>query len=129
MKKVILLVTVVAVIASQAATASAASNYTLPQREAIASAQTYLGMGSGFSRSGLIQQLSSKYGDGFSKALAVFAVNHIRVNWYQQAFLAAKGYLKTSSFSRSGLIQQLTSKYGSGFTLTQAVYAVKKLGY
>jgi type II secretory pathway component PulK len=129
MKKVILLVTVVVVIASQAATASAASNYTLPQQQAIGAAETYLRMGSGFSRSGLIQQLSSKYGDGFSKALAVFAVNHIRVNWYQQAFLAAKGYLKTSHFSRSGLIQQLTSKYGSGFTLAQAVYAVNKLGY
>jgi hypothetical protein len=129
MKKVILLVTVVVVIASQAATASAESRYTLPQREAIGSAENYLSMGSGFSRYGLIRQLSSSYGEGFSEALAVFAVNHIRVNWYQQAFLAAKGYLATSHFSRSGLIQQLTSRYGSGFTLAQAVYAVNKLGY
>ena len=85
-------------------------------------------MGSGFSRYGLIQQLSSKAGSGFKRANAVFAVNHIKVNWNQQAVLAAKAYMSQSGFSRSGLIQQLSSRAGSGFTHAQAVYAANKVG-
>ena len=60
-----------------------------------------------FSRKGLIEQLSSEYGYGFSKADAIFAVNHIDVNWNKQAAKAAKDYLDFSAFSRNGLIEQL----------------------
>jgi hypothetical protein len=34
-------------------------------------------MGSGFSRAGLIQQLSSSAGEGFTYAQAVYAVNKV----------------------------------------------------
>jgi hypothetical protein len=102
-------------------------HYTTGQENAIRSAQQYLSLGSGFSRSGLIQQLSSQAGDGFPMAEAVFAVNHIKVDWNQQAYLSGKNYLSLSGFSRAGLIQQLTSKAGDGFTLAQATYAANKL--
>jgi Host cell surface-exposed lipoprotein len=42
--------------------------------EAVEAAKGYLDTGS-FSRNGLIQQLSSSYGDGFTRAQAVYAVN------------------------------------------------------
>ncbi len=102
-------------------------NYTTSQENAIASAYDYLDY-SAFSKAGLIDQLSSKYGDGFSKADAAFAVNHIKVNWNEQAAASALEYLDYDSFSRSGLIQQLESEYGEQFTHAQAVYGVNQTG-
>lgn len=101
--------------------------YTVSQENAIASAQDYLDY-SAFSQAGLIGQLSSKAGEGFPKADAIFAVNHIEVDWNQQAAAAAKDYLDYSSFSRAGLIGQLESKAGEGFTHAQAVYGVNQAG-
>ena len=69
---------------------------------------------------------SSQYGEDFSKADAIYAVDHVDVNWNEQAAKAAKSYLETGSFSRNGLIQQLSSSYGDGFTHAQAVYGVNK---
>ena len=99
------------------------------QLQAVLAAKNYLSMGSGFSRAGLIKQLTSSYGSGFPRAVAVFAVDSLHVNWNEQAVLAAKNYLSIGSgFSRAGLIRQLTSSYGSGFTYAQALYAVHKVG-
>lgn len=94
---------------------------TAEQENAIGTAEDYLDYAA-FSRSGLIGQL--KY-EGYSTAVATFAVDHITVNWYQQAYLKAKEYLDYSHFSRSGLIGQL--KY-EGFTTKQATYGVTKAG-
>ena len=102
-------------------------SYTASQEQAIGAAKDYLDF-SAFSRSGLIGQLSSKYGSGFSKADAIFAVNHITVNWNEQAVRSAKDYLSMTHFSRAGLIQQLSSKYGSGYTVAQATYAANHVG-
>jgi Host cell surface-exposed lipoprotein len=49
---------------------------TTAQANATGSAQDYVST-SGFSRSGLIQQLSSHYGDGYTKAQATYAANHV----------------------------------------------------
>jgi hypothetical protein len=104
-----------------------APSYTVSQQQAIGSAKNYLSI-SGFSRNGLIQQLSSSYGDGFSKADATFAVDHIEVSWSEQAVRSAKNYLSISHFSRAGLIQQLSSSYGDGYTVAQATYAANHVG-
>ena len=109
--------------------AEASSSYTTAQNNAIDSAKSYLQMGSGFSRSGPIQQLSSKAGEGYKRKDAVFAVNHIKVNYKKQAAMSAKSYMEMGGMSRSGLIQQLTSKAGEGYTLPQAKYAAKQVGY
>jgi hypothetical protein len=101
--------------------------YTVAQEQAILSAQGYVEM-SGFSRAGLIGQLSSKAGEGFKKADAVFAVNHIKVDWNKEAVQSAKQYLEMGGFSRASLIDQLSSTSGEKFTPAQAKYAVNKVG-
>jgi hypothetical protein len=61
---------------------------TAGQDNARRSAENYLDI-SAFSRKGLIEQLSSDYGEGFSKADAIYAVNHINVDWNEQAAKSA----------------------------------------
>ena len=109
------------------AAAKPQSNLTAGQEQAVGSAQDYLST-QAFSKTGLIGQLSSKYGEGFSKADATFAVNHIKVNWNEEAYKSAKDYLRTQHFSHAGLVSQLSSSYGEGFTRAQAEYGVKKAG-
>ena len=98
---------------------------TRSQEQALGSAEDYLDY-SAFSRKGLIRQLSSDAGEGYPKADAVWAVDHVKVNWNDQAYKSAKDYLDYSHFSRSGLIQQLESDSGEGFTHSQAVYGAEK---
>ena len=126
MRRILLGLVATAAIASPIAlTATPAEAATSAQRNATASAQSYLSWGA-FSRAGLIDQLSSKYGEGYRKADAVYAVNHVRVNWRKEAVQSAKSYLSWGSFSRAGLIDQLESPYGEQFTHRQAVYGVNR---
>lgn len=101
---------------------------TTAQQQAVDSAQSYLALGSGFSEAGLLKQLTSSYGAGFTAADAQFAVNYLNPDWDAQAVLSAKGYLALGGFSASSLLNQLTSSYGAGFTQAQAEYAVSKVG-
>ena len=95
--------------------------FTAAQQQAIDSAQSYLAMGQGFSKAGLMSQLTSSAGEGFSHKLAAFALAHIKVNWMHQAVLSAKGYVSMGQgFSYNGLVEQLHSSAGEGFTLAQA---------
>ena len=81
-----------------------------------------------FSRAGLIDQLTSSAGSGFSVADATFAVNYLHPDFDAQAVLAAKSYMQLGGFSRASLIEQLTSSAGSSFTLAQATYAANAVG-
>ena len=112
------------------ATAAAASAPagTVSEQQALAAAEGYLNMGSGFSRQGLIDQLDSSAGNGFSVADATWAVDHSDADWDAQAGEAAQGYMKLGGFSRDSLIAQLTSSSGSQFTEAQAEYAADKVG-
>lgn len=101
--------------------------YTPSQQNAITAARNYLDT-EAFSKIGLIQQLSSSAGDGYPYADAVFAVDHIKVDWYQEAVQAAKNYLQMQSFSCQGLVQQLSSSAGDQYTPGQAEYAGRKVG-
>jgi hypothetical protein len=114
--------------APTAAPAPAKPSLTVSQQNAIAAAQNYLSEGNGFSQAGLIGQLHSPDGDGYSVADATFAVNSLNVDWNAQAVLAAKGYLATSSFSCTDMVQQLDSPDGSQFTAAQAQYGAKAVG-
>ncbi len=100
---------------------------TAAQMNALRSAEDYLSF-KGFSKAGLINQLSSEYGDGYAKADATWAVEHLDVNWNEQAVRVAQSYLDMKGFSRNGLIDQLTSEYGEQFTVKQATYAANKVG-
>ena len=96
------------------------------QKNALESAQSYLDMG-GMSKQGLIEQLSSSAGEGFSKADATFAANHVNADWNKEAVESAHSYLDMGGFSKQGLIDQLSSSSGERFTLAQARYAVGKV--
>jgi len=98
-----------------------APKYTVSQENAIASATDYLAY-TAFSKSGLADQLMF---EDYSKADAEFAVNHIDVDWNQQAAASAKDYLDYSSFSKQGLIEQLVFE---GYTQEQAAFGVSKTG-
>jgi hypothetical protein len=113
--------------APPASSAPAAPAPTVAQEQALESAKSYLDMG-GFSRKGLIEQLSSSAGEGFDHADAVWAVNHSGADWNAQAVESAKSYLEMGGFSRASLIDQLHSSAGEGFTLAQATYAADQVG-
>ena len=104
-----------------------ADNLTGPQKNAVRSAKQYLHM-QGFSRNGLIQQLSSDYGDGYSVTDATIAVDSLNIDWNKQAVRSAKQYLRMQGFSCKGLIKQLSSKYGGKYTVSQATYGAKQAG-
>jgi hypothetical protein len=114
--------------ATPASSAPAGPSTTTAQQQAVDAAEGYLSEGQGFSGQGLLSQLTSSAGNGFSKSDAEFAINYLRPNWDQQAVDAAKGYLSVGQgFSEQGLLSQLTSSAGSGFTQAQAEYAINYL--
>lgn len=101
---------------------------TASQEQAVEAAKGYLSMGSGFSREGLLNQLTSSEGDGFSEADASFAVKYLHPDWNAQAVESAKSYMQMGGFSHSSLYDQLTSSEGEGFTSSQAEYALSQVG-
>lgn len=100
---------------------------TSAQRNAVRSAERYLDI-SGFSRKGLISQLSSEAGDGYSVADATAAVDRMAIDWNENAARSAKQYLDMSGFSCDGLIEQLSSSAGDGYTTEQAAFGARKAG-
>ncbi|PIB97101.1 hypothetical protein CSW60_12710 [Caulobacter sp. X] len=103
------------------------SNLTGPQRNAVRSAKQYLSM-TGFSRKGLIAQLSSSAGDGYDVADATAAVDSLDVDWNENAVRSAKQYLDMSGFSCNGLIEQLSSSAGDKYTVSEATYGARQAG-
>jgi hypothetical protein len=103
------------------------SGLTTTQRNALRSANNYLEL-SGFSRQGLIDQLSSEYGDQYSVADATAAVDRLQVDWNAQAARSAENYLNMSGFSCQGLIDQLSSPYGDKYTVEQATAGARRAG-
>lgn len=116
-----------AAVALVAAAPAWAVSLTAPQNNAVRSAKQYLSL-QGFSRNGLIQQLSSDAGNGYEVADATAAVDSLNVDWNQQAARSAKQYLDLQGFSCKGLVQQLSSSTGSGYTVDQARYGAKQAG-
>jgi hypothetical protein len=96
---------------------------TAGQANALGSAQDYLEF-TAFSRKGLIRQLVSA--EHFKRSNAIYAVNHVTVNWKVQAAKSAKDYLDLTHFSHAGLVQQLVA--AEGFTPEQAEFGVRKAG-
>lgn len=94
---------------------------TTSQQNAVKSAETYLDT-TAFSKSGLVEQLKF---DGYSKADAKYAANHVDVDWNEQAAKSAETYLDTMGFSRSGLIEQLEF---DGYTKEQAKHGADAVG-
>ncbi|BEM46197.1 host cell surface-exposed lipoprotein [Serratia marcescens] len=104
-----------------------AGDLTGPQKNAARSAKQYLSV-AGFSRSGLIQQLSSDAGDGYEISDATVAVDSLNIDWNQEAVKSARQYLSMMGFSCKGLIHQLSSNAGDKYTVDQATYGAKQAG-
>lgn len=94
---------------------------TTAQRNAADKAESYLAYAA-FSRTGLVKQLEF---EGFSTTDATYAVDHITVDWTEQADKKAQSYMSYSSFSRGGLIKQLEFE---GFTKDQAAHGATSVG-
>ena len=105
----------------------ASGNLTAAQRNAVRSANSYLQL-SEFSRQGLIDQLSSEFGDSYSVGDATVAVNSLSTDWNAQAARSAVSYLALSGFSCQGLIDQLSSEFGDKYTVEQATYGATQAG-
>ena len=97
------------------------------QANAVRSAEQYLSM-TGFSRNGLIEQLSSDAGEGYSVADATEAVDSLSVDWNENAAKSARQYLSVSGFSCKGQIEQLSSRAGDKYTVQQATYGARQAG-
>ena len=108
-------------------TAPAGPILTQQQQSAAEQAMQYLST-QAFSQQGLIDQLDSSFGGGYSVNDATVAVDSLTVNWNAEAVQAAKEYLASQPFSCSNLIQQLDSPYGSQFTVAQATYGAQQAG-
>ena len=115
------------VLAMLGASIASAQNLTGPQRNAVRSAESYLSF-TGFSRAGLIDQLSSSYGDGYDVADATAAVDSLAIDWKYQAVRSARQYLEMMGFSCKGLIEQLSSDAGEKYTKSQAGYGAQQAG-
>ena len=103
------------------------SGLTRPQDNAIRTAKEYLNM-TGFSRDGLIEQLSSDYGSGYSVEDATIAVDRLNIDYNEQAVRTANTYLEMTGFSCKGLIEQLSSDEGEKYTKNQAAYGASRAG-
>ncbi|WP_062530682.1 Ltp family lipoprotein [Demequina rhizosphaerae] len=108
-------------------TARATAAPTREAERALSSAQTYL-ESFPFSKSGLFEQLTSAYADGYAKEAARWAVETVGVDWDVEAFEVALDYLDHAAFSRAGLVDQLTAMHGGQFTRGQAEHAVRIVG-
>lgn len=113
--------------ASEEPAPEAATGLTGPQKNAVRSAKQYLRM-TGFSREGLIDQLSSSAGEGYDVADATAAVDSLDVDWNANAVRSAKQYLNMTGFSCKGLIDQLSSSAGEKYTESQAAYGARQAG-
>ena len=100
---------------------------TAVQNNAVRSAGQYLTM-TGFSREGIINQLSSDAGDGYAVSDATAAVDSLVVDWNDNAAKSARQYLNMSGFSCKGLIEQLSSSAGDKYTVEQATYGARQAG-
>jgi hypothetical protein len=84
--------------AKAAPTAPAGPTLTNQQQNAVRSAREYLNFAA-FSRQGLIDQLSSAYGSGYSVNDATIAVDSLKVDWNAEDVQSVKSYLKLTCFS------------------------------
>lgn len=76
------------------------------------------------SKQGIYNQLTSEYGEQFSKDVAQYAIDNVEADWNANALAKAKSYSETMHMSKQGIYDQLISEYGEKFTKEQAQYAV-----
>lgn len=108
-------------LATEGIEATDAPSMTMGQKNALASAKSYLRF-TAFSYHGLIGQLEY---EGYTTEEATFAADNCGADWNEQALLSAKNYLNVTAFSYTGLIDQLEYEK---FTTEQATYGADNCG-
>lgn len=76
------------------------------------------------SKAGIYDQLTSEYGEKFTKEAAQYAIDHVEIDWKENALVKAKEYSDTMYMSKAGVYNQLISEYGERFTEEEAQYAI-----
>ncbi len=79
------------------------------------------------SKSGIYNQLTSEYGEGFTAEAAQYAIDNIVADFNENALKKAETYSDTMHMSKQSIYDQLTSEYGEKFTHEEAQYAVDNL--
>ena len=92
-------------------------------RSALAKADSYAN-DQHMSKKGLYNQLTSEYGEQFSKEAAQYAVDNIKSDWKANALAKANSYANNQHMSKKSVYDQLVSEYGEKFTKTEAKYAI-----
>lgn len=81
----------------------------------------------GMSKAGIYDQLTSEYGEKFSKEAAQYAIDNVEANWKENALKKAQSYQEQMAMSPSAIYDQLVSEYGEKFTAEEAQYAIDNL--
>lgn len=79
------------------------------------------------SKKGIYKQLTSEYGEGFSKEEAQYAIDNMTADWKANALEKAKSYQENLNMSKKAIYKQLISEYGEQFTNEEAQYAIDHL--
>ena len=79
------------------------------------------------SKAAIYDQLTSEYGEKFTKEAAKYAMDNLEANWKENALKKAQNYQETMSMSPSAIYDQLISEYGEKFTKEEAQYAIDNL--
>lgn len=80
----------------------------------------------GISKEDMYEQLYSRDGENLSKPASQYAVDHVKINWKQQATRSAQGYIDDRLVkTKHELVEQLTG--AEQFTKSQAEYAANKV--
>ncbi len=95
-------------------------------KTALAAAQTYVNL-MHMSKAQLYDQLTSEYGEAFSKDAAQYAIEHVNANWKENALKSAETYSNMMHMSKAGIYNQLISEYGDRFTKEEAQYAIDNI--
>lgn len=102
------------------------SKISIEYKSALAKAKVY-GETMNMSKAGIYDQLTSEYGEKFSKEAAKYAVDNVKLDYNELALKKAEIYQKTMAMSPNAIYDQLTSENGEKFTDAQAKYAIDHL--
>lgn len=79
------------------------------------------------SKAGIYNQLTSEYGEKFSKEATQYAIDNVKADWKENALKKAYVYQKEMSMSPSAIYDQLKSDSGEKFTAEESQYAIDNL--
>lgn len=92
-------------------------------KSALAKADSYAN-NQHMSKKGLYNQLTSEYGEQFSKEATQYAVDNVKTDWKANALAKATSYANNQHMSKKSVYDQLVSEYGEQFTKIEAQYAI-----